>query len=87
MEAADLVEELCIHQLNRAGIQNKAIFRDDHTARQRLKTWQATTFRTDDGRAYAGRLWIFSTEIKPMRKDFLKVFREICRIYGERIPS
>lgn len=31
MEAADLVEELCIHQLNRAGVQNKAIFRDDHT--------------------------------------------------------
>lgn len=55
MEAADLVEELCIHQLNRAGVQNKAIFQDNHTARQRLKTWQATTFRTDDGRAVSGR--------------------------------
>lgn len=55
MEAADLVEELCIHQLNRAGAQNKAIFQDNHTARQRLKTWQATTFRTDDGRAVSGR--------------------------------
>ncbi|EXU98645.1 hypothetical protein X797_008359 [Metarhizium robertsii] len=55
MEAADLVEELCIHQLNRAGVQNKAIFQDNHTARQRLKTWQATTFRTDDGRALSGR--------------------------------
>ncbi|KAH8123127.1 hypothetical protein LI328DRAFT_157152 [Trichoderma asperelloides] len=54
MTAADLVEELCIHQLNQTGADNNVMFMQGHTALQRLETWQAAIFHTHDNRVLSG---------------------------------